>query len=51
MDREWHRPDIDVRSSEIHTMITQGNFSRIYTTNYDRWLKRRTMRTVFLITK
>ncbi len=39
MDREWHRPDIDVRSSEIHTMITQGNFSRIYTTNYDRWLE------------
>ncbi|WP_437609354.1 SIR2 family protein [Erwinia sp. V71] len=39
MDREWHRPDIDVRSSEIHTLITQGNFSRIYTTNYDRWLE------------
>lgn len=39
MDREWHRPDIDVRSSEIHTLITQGDFSRIYTTNYDRWLE------------
>lgn len=39
LDREWHRPDIDVKSSEIHALITRGNFSRIYTTNYDRWLE------------
>lgn len=39
MDREWHRADIDVLSSEIHTLITKGTFSRIYTTNYDRWLE------------
>jgi hypothetical protein len=40
MDREWHRPEIDVGSSEIHKLIVKGNFSRIYTTNYDRWLER-----------
>lgn len=39
MDREWHKSDIDVRSSEIHRLIALGNFSRIYTTNYDRWLE------------
>lgn len=39
MDVEWHRPDIDVTKSEIHKLITLGNFSRIYTTNYDRWLE------------
>jgi hypothetical protein len=40
MDREWHKPDVDIKSSEIHRLIAQGNFSRIYTTNYDRWLER-----------
>jgi hypothetical protein len=39
MDREWHRPNVDVKSSEIHQHIVQGKFSRIYTTNYDRWLE------------
>jgi hypothetical protein len=40
MDREWHKPTIDIKTSEIHRLITEGNFSRIYTTNYDRWLER-----------
>tara|TARA_Y100000780_G_C13691477_1_gene419717 strand:+ start:4307 stop:5059 length:753 start_codon:yes stop_codon:yes gene_type:complete len=39
MDREWHKPDIDISQSEIHRLITLGKFSRIYTTNYDRWLE------------
>lgn len=39
MDREWHSPTIDITKSEIHELITKGNFSRIYTTNYDRWLE------------
>lgn len=38
MDREWHR-NIDVKGSEIHQLIARGRFSRIYTTNYDRWLE------------
>lgn len=39
MDREWHKPDTDITKSEIHRLITLGKFSRIYTTNYDRWLE------------
>jgi hypothetical protein len=39
MDREWHRPDVDIHNSQIHHLITLGNFPRIYTTNYDRWLE------------
>lgn len=39
MDREWHKATTDVSKSDIHRLITQGNFSRIYTTNYDRWLE------------
>jgi hypothetical protein len=39
MDREWHKSTTDVTTSEIHRFITQGRFSRIYTTNYDRWLE------------
>lgn len=39
MDREWHRPGIDVSQSDIHRLIALGKFSRIYTTNYDRWLE------------
>ena len=39
MDREWHNPSTDIYKSEIHQLITRGKFSRIYTTNYDRWLE------------
>ena len=39
MDREWHKSTTDIKTSEIHRLITEGNFSRIYTTNYDRWLE------------
>jgi hypothetical protein len=39
MDREWHKEGIDIGGSEIHRLIAQGNFSKIYTTNYDRWLE------------
>lgn len=40
MDREWHKTTTDISKSGIHRLITQGNFSKIYTTNYDRWLER-----------
>jgi SIR2-like domain len=39
MDREWHKPSIDISTSEIHRLIALANFPRIYTTNYDRWLE------------
>ncbi|KWN76989.1 SIR2 family protein [Burkholderia stagnalis] len=39
MDREWHKPTTDISKSDIHRLIAQGKFSRIYTTNYDRWLE------------
>ncbi|XQU09616.1 SIR2 family protein [Halomonas sp. LY9] len=39
MDREWHKPTTDISKSDIHRLIAQSNFSRIYTTNYDRWLE------------
>lgn len=39
MDREWHQSTTDISKSDIHRLITQGRFSRIYTTNYDRWLE------------
>jgi hypothetical protein len=39
MDREWHNPNIEIKTSTIHQHIVAGNFSRIYTTNYDRWLE------------
>jgi len=39
MDREWHGGGTDITESQIHRLITLGRFSRIYTTNYDRWLE------------
>lgn len=39
MDREWHKSTTDISKSDIHRLITEGNFSRLYTTNYDRWLE------------
>jgi hypothetical protein len=39
MDREWHKSTTDISKSDIHRLITQGKFARIYTTNYDRWLE------------
>jgi len=40
MDVTWHRPDVDVRDSEIHRLIVELAFPIVYTTNYDRWLER-----------
>ena len=39
MDREWHKPEVNVSESDIHRLIARGAFSRIYTTNFDRWLE------------
>jgi hypothetical protein len=38
MDREWHKGDI--RSSEVHKLVSELDFPIIYTTNYDSWLER-----------
>ncbi len=40
MDVTWHRPELNVRSSEVHRLIVELDFPIIYTTNYDRWLER-----------
>lgn len=40
MDVTWHRPEVDVRNSEIHQLIVELAFPIIYTTNYDRWLEK-----------
>ncbi len=40
MDVTWHRPEVDVRNSEIHRLIVELGFPIIYTTNYDRWLEK-----------
>ncbi|MGE5489171.1 MAG: SIR2 family protein [bacterium] len=40
MDVSWHRPELDVRASEVHRLIVELDFPIIYTTNYDRWLER-----------
>lgn len=39
MDREWHKSSINIGDSDIHRLIALGNFAKIYTTNYDRWLE------------
>lgn len=39
MAQEWHRPDIDIRTSTIHRLIVQSSFHKIYTTNFDRWIE------------
>lgn len=39
MDREWHKQTTDIGESEIHRLIAKGEFRRIYTTNYDRWIE------------
>ena len=40
MDTTWHPTTIDVKSSAVHNLIVDLNFSTIYTTNYDRWLEK-----------
>lgn len=39
MDTNWHRNDINVENSNVHKLISTGNFPIIYTTNYDRWIE------------
>jgi hypothetical protein len=40
LDTKWHGPDVSVANSELHRSIVELAFSRIYTTNFDRWLER-----------
>ncbi len=40
MDVTWHRPDVNVKESEVHRLIVELGFPMIYTTNYDRWLEK-----------
>jgi SIR2-like domain len=39
-DVNWHQKEIAVSSSEVHEAIIRAGFSKIYTTNFDRWLER-----------
>jgi len=39
LNNEWHTKSINIRDSEIHKFLVQGNFPIIYTTNYDCWLE------------
>ena len=40
MDVNWHRPEVDIRTSRIYKLIVELGFRLIYTTNYDRWLEK-----------
>jgi hypothetical protein len=40
MDVSWHKPEVDIKQSEIHRLIVELDFPILYTTNYDRWLER-----------
>lgn len=40
MKREWNSSKITTIDSDIHNSIVEGNFPRIYTTNYDHWLEK-----------
>jgi hypothetical protein len=40
LDTKWHGPSVSVTASTLHRSIVELEFSRIYTTNFDRWLER-----------
>jgi len=40
MDVNWHRNDVDISKSEVHEALVKAKFSKIYTTNFDRWIER-----------
>jgi hypothetical protein len=40
MDETWHAARICIGQSEIHRLIVELGFPKIYTTNFDRWLER-----------
>lgn len=40
LDVQWHQPNFDIAKSEAHKLIVELNFSRIYTTNFDRWIEK-----------
>lgn len=40
MDTHWHNGDISIGESEVHRLIVELNFPKIYTTNFDSWIER-----------
>ena len=40
LDVKWHDPAINIAHSEAHKLIVELGFSRIYTTNFDRWIEK-----------
>lgn len=40
MDTNFHSNKIKIEKSNIHRLITEINFDKIYTTNYDRWIEK-----------
>ncbi len=40
MDTHWHSSDISIASSEVHRLIVEIGFPKIYTTNFDSWIER-----------
>src|SRR5262245_58477174 len=40
LDVKWHDKSIDIGESDAHKLIVELGFSRIYTTNFDRWIER-----------
>ncbi|MEL6369167.1 MAG: SIR2 family protein [Pseudomonadota bacterium] len=40
LEKKWHCSDVSIASSPLHKAIANSGFSRIYTTNFDRWLER-----------
>jgi hypothetical protein len=39
MDSAFHPQSIDISQSNVHRLIVSLGFTKIYTTNYDRWLE------------
>lgn len=39
LDKKWHDSEVSIADSPIHQAVAQSGFSRIYTTNFDRWLE------------
>ncbi len=40
LDVAWHDTKFDVGKSEAHKLLVELGFTRIYTTNFDRWIER-----------
>jgi NAD-dependent SIR2 family protein deacetylase len=39
LDVQWHNHKVDIGASVAHKLIVELGFTRIYTTNFDRWIE------------